>query len=455
MRVCVIGTGYVGLVTASCFADVGNSVIGVDANAGKIDALRSGKLSIYEPNLAPLVTKNIKEGRLIFTTDLMDGISEAKICFICVDTPLNGDEGADLTNIFNVAEEIGRCMNRPLMVVTKSTVPVGTTIKIKNIITNGLLLRERPKNWIKVASNPEFLKEGDAVNDFLRPMRVVVGADLEDVFDLLHKLYVPFMLKKDRFIRMDIHSSELTKYACNGMLATRISFMNELAQLAEMVGADIVRIREAMGADSRIGQDFLYAGLGYGGSCFPKDTKALIQAGRECGVELRIVESTDKANEAQKKWFWKKIEDCFEEGLHGKKVAIWGGAFKSNTDDIRYSPALYFIDKLLLEEAKVSLYDPAAVENLRSIYGDKVQFFKDIYECLRDANMLIVMTDWNEFRSPDFSKMSLLMKDKIVLDGRNLYDLEEMRSAGFRHISVGRKDGLERSFMTRNLGVER
>lgn len=439
MKLCIVGTGYVGLVTSACFADVGNNVIGVDKNSGKIEALRLGKIPIYEPHLEEIVLKNIRENRLIFTTDLMSGISDADVCFICVDTPPDGDGRAVLTNIVSAAEEMGKCMQKPLIVVTKSTVPIGTTLKLKNVIVEELKKRNKPGNWVKIASNPEFLKEGDAVNDFLKPMRVIVGADSEEVFDILHKLYAPFMLKKDRFIKMDIFSSELTKYACNGMLACRISFMNELARLAENAGADIVKIREAMGSDPRIGPDFLYAGLGYGGSCFPKDIKALMRAADEFGVRLRVIESTDIANEEQKNWFWEKIKSRFGGKLEGKKLVVWGGAFKANTDDIRFSPALFIVDKALEYGSNVSLYDPVATNKIKEVYGNKVQYFNDAYSCLAGVDALIVSTDWNEFRCPDFDKMYSLMKSPVIFDGRNICDGGMAKEKGFEYYGVGFK----------------
>lgn len=437
MKICVIGTGYVGLVTGACFAEVGNDVICVDKNSVKIEALHLGKISFFEPNLDALTLKNVKEGRLRFTKDLAVGLMEAQTCFICVDTPLDGDGNANIANVISVAQETGQTLEKPLIVVTKSTVPVGTTLQVKKIITEALLSRAKPPDWIKVASNPEFLKEGDAVHDFMRPNRIVVGTDSKEVAGVLHTLYAPFMLKQDRFIVMDIQSAELTKYACNAMLATRISFVNDLARLAEKIGADIKKIREAMGRDPRIGPGFLYAGLGYGGSCLPKDVKALIKTSKSYGVNMFVIESVDLVNEHQKAWFWEKISSYFDGDLEEKQISIWGGAFKPNTDDVRHSPSLYLIDKLLTRRAKIHLFDPAAMGKMTEIYGDKIVFFKNAYECLSDSHALIITTEWNEFRSPDFDKMQKVMQTPIIFDGRNLYDGQLLAEKGFKYFGIG------------------
>lgn len=442
MRLCIIGTGYVGLVSGSCFADAGNDVICVDKDAGKIEKLRLGRLPIFEPNLEPVISKNLENRRLVFTADLGTGLKDADVCFICVGTSMGKDGSADLVNVFAAAEEIGRLMERPLIVVTKSTVPVGTTLRVKDIILDELRRRGKPLEWIEVASNPEFLKEGDAVNDFRKPYRVIIGVEngREKIVERLEHIYKPFMRKADRFVVMDVATSELCKYAANSMLATRISFMNSLARLCERVGADIESLRMGLGKDPRIGPEFLFAGIGYGGSCLPKDVKALIQMEKEVGLSSPVIDGVDRVNEGQLDWFWGKIENAIGKEFENNTFAIWGGAFKANTDDIRFSPALYFIDKLLARNAVVRLYDPVAMENIRSVYGDKIEFFKNAYECLDGVKALIVTTDWNEFKSPDLARMSSLMKERIVIDGRNLYDLNEMRSAGFRYISVGRKN---------------
>lgn len=437
MKICVVGTGYVGLVTSVCLADVGNEVIGVDKNADKIELLRSCKSPIFEANIESLLLRNMREGRLRFTRDLQTALRESETCFICVDTPTNADEGSNLTNIVSVATEIGRHMDKELTVILKSTVPIGTTLKVKNIIREKLVSRGMDPGLLSVAYNPEFLKEGDAVRDFLKPDRVVVGAESEEVIGRLRTLFTPFMIKHESFIGMDIPSAELTKYASNSMLATRISFMNELARLAEKVGADISKIRKSMGLDPRIGSDFLYAGLGYGGSCLPKDLRAIKHIGTEYGVKLSIIESVDDTNEKQKEWFWKKIEDFFKGALQGKKMAIWGGAFKANTDDIRYSPTLHLIDRLLDHKAAVALFDPVAMPNIRNIYAEKIRFAEDPYDCLVGSDALVLTTEWNEFRSPDFDKIFTLMRTPVIFDGRNVYHGAKLAEKGFKYFGVG------------------
>ncbi len=442
MKLSFIGAGYVGLVTAACFADSGNEVVCVDKDFAKVEKLKMCKMPIYEPGLHDIVERMVKEGRLSFTTDLSTSLKDASICFITVDTPPDVDGCVDLTNAMAVAENIGELMEHELIVVTKSTVPVGTTLRVKEIIVGKLRKRGLDEGLVTVVSNPEYLKEGDAVNDFKKPYRVIIGVEKgnDEVVEKMHHLFSPFMRKSDRFIVMDIATCELCKYASNSMLATRISFMNSLARLCERVGADIELLRTGMGKDPRIGPEFLFAGVGYGGSCFPKDVKALIQMGKEVGLGLSVVESVDRVNEEQRDWFWNKIEKIIGEEIEKNTFAIWGGAFKANTDDIRFSPALFFIDKLLAKNVRVRLYDPVAVDNIRSIYGNKVEFFNNAYECLSGVKALIITTDWNEFRSPDFAKMSASMKDRIIFDGRNLYDVNEMRRAGFQYVSVGRKN---------------
>lgn len=440
MKIAVIGTGYVGLVTGACLADAGNSVCCVDKNAQKVEHLKGGHIPIYEPGLEEVVKHNENEGRLAYTTDLQQALDRSDICFICVDTPPGGDGKADLTNVLAAAKEIGQKMNGPKVVVTKSTVPVGTTFKVKEVISAELVGRGLDKEWIDVASNPEFLKEGSAVEDFMKPDRVIVGTEREEVAGMLHRLYAPFMRKRDRFLAMDIASSELSKYAANAMLATRISFMNELAQLCERTGASVAHVRDALGTDPRIGPGFLYAGLGYGGSCFPKDMKALIQLGQEYHVPMTIAQSADDANDNHRDWFWRKISLYFDDkgGLANKKVAVWGVAFKANTDDVRCAPSLTLMDKLATAGATVLAFDPVAGGNGQRVLGDRVSWCSSCYECTEGVDALIICTEWREFRSPDFDRLKTSMKTPVVFDGRNLYDPRAMKDLGFTYASVGR-----------------
>lgn len=425
MKISFIGAGYVGLVSASCLADAGNEVVCMDKDESKIEKLRKGKIPIYEPGLSEIILKSKNEGRLIFTTDIATAIEDSKICFITVDTPPNGDGSADLSNVFRAAESIGKQLTHPIVVVTKSTVPVGTTFRIKEIIEDKLRERGADTSWVKVASNPEFLKEGDAVNDFKKPDRVIVGLEenCSEIEETLHELYFPFMRKRDRFICMDVLSAELTKYASNAMLATRISFMNSLARLCEKVGVNIENIRRGIGSDPRIGPDFLFAGIGYGGSCFPKDIKALKQLGHEYGEDLNVIEATDTINDSQAEWYFNKINKYAEEkgGLEKKRIAVWGVAFKANTDDIRESQSIKLIKMLKNSGAELMVYDPEALANARSVLNDTVTYCEDMYSCVKQADMLLVSTDWSEFRSPDWGKLKNEMNDFVIFDGRNLY----------------------------------
>lgn len=441
MKIAVIGTGYVGLVTGACLADAGNAVCCVDKNAQKVEHLKQGHIPIYEPGLEEVVKHNEDEGRLAYTTDLQQALDQSDICFICVDTPPDGDGKADLTNVLAVAKEIGQKMNGYKVVVTKSTVPVGTTFKVKETIQDELAKRGVDESVrVDVASNPEFLKEGSAVEDFMKPDRVIVGTEREEVAEMLHQIYAPFMRKRDRFLSMDIASSELSKYAANAMLATRISFMNELSQLCESTGANVTHVRDALGTDPRIGPDFLYAGLGYGGSCFPKDMKALIQLGREYHVPMTIASSADEANDDHRTWFWQKIDAHFKinGGLAGKKIAVWGVAFKANTDDVRCAPSLTLMDKLAEAGATVLAFDPAAMKNGQVVLGDRVTWCASNYDCIDGADALIVCTEWREFRSPDFDRLKKSMNAPVIFDGRNLYDPRAMKEQGFIYTSVGR-----------------
>lgn len=444
MEICIIGTGYVGLVSGACLADVGNTVWCIDKNAQKVAELKEHRIPIYEPGLEDIVGRNVAEKRLHFTTNLADGLEQAEICFITVDTPPGGTGRADLTNVLAVAKEIGELLDHPATVITKSTVPVGTTMRVKEKIAEGLKARGLdPDKMLTVASNPEFLKEGDAVGDFMRPDRVIVGVENDEVGDKLHELYRPFMRRSDRFVRINIPSAELAKYAANAMLATRISFINEMARLCEKVGADITDIRQALGSDPRIGPDFLYAGLGYGGSCFPKDTQAVIGLGREHGSDLTIIEAADRANDVQRAWFWNKITAHFGglTALKGKTVAIWGVAFKANTDDVRFAPSLYLMEQLRTAGAAVATFDPVATETGKKGMGKEageIRWTTNAYDAVEGADALVICTEWREFRSPDFEKIKTLMNGTVIFDGRNLYDSSRMRELGFTYTSVGR-----------------
>lgn len=413
-----------GLVSAACFADVGNDVVCVDKDASKVDILRSGKIPIYEPGLGDIVERSLRAQRLMFTMDLNSALKGCRICFITVDTPSDGEGKADLKNIVAVAEAIGDNLEDEIIVVTKSTVPVGTTLKVKSIIRDRLKQRGKKQELVRVVSNPEFLKEGDAINDFKKPDRVVVGVESGDdvAASILYELYSPFMRKRDKFLKMDVLSSELTKYASNAMLAARISFMNSLARLCDKAGANIELIRAGVGADPRIGSDFLFSGIGYGGSCFPKDVKALMNVAREYGERLPIVEATEDVNNEQVSWFFSKISGKFEQrgGLSDKIFAVWGAAFKGNTDDIRESRAVKLIELLLLAGAGIKLFDPEATPNVKRLFGNKVVYCDSMYDCVNRANALILCTDWNEFKSPNIDRIAEVMKQVVIFDGRNL-----------------------------------
>ncbi|MFH1829304.1 MAG: UDP-glucose/GDP-mannose dehydrogenase family protein [Pseudomonadota bacterium] len=444
MKICMTGTGYVGLVSGACLADVGNTVWCVDTDAQKIANLKKHKIPFYEPGLEDIVRRNISENRLHFTTDLAEGLNSADICFITVNTPPRGTGRADLTNVLDVAKQLGLVIDQPVTIVTKSTVPVGTTMRVKDAISEGLLARKHdPKKILTVASNPEFLKEGDAVEDFMRPDRVIVGVEDDETTKKLHELYKPFMRRSDRFLTMNIPSAELAKYAANAMLATRISFINEMARLCERVGADISEIRRSLGSDPRIGPDFLYAGLGYGGSCFPKDTQAVIGLGREHSCDLTIIEAADRANDVQRAWFWNKITAHFggNSNLKGKNIALWGVAFKANTDDVRFAPSLYLMEQLEIAGANVAAFDPVAIETGKQAMGkhaSKIRWTSSVYEAIEGADALVICTEWREFRSPDFDRMKTLMKNTVIFDGRNLFEPERMHEMGFVYTGVGR-----------------
>lgn len=436
MNIAIIGTGYVGLVSGTCFAEMGVNVCCIDKDQTKIEALRRGEIPIYEPGLAELVAKNRAQGRLTFHTDLGEVINEVDILFIAVGTPTGEGGEADLQYVFAVAEEIGQLATKHLLVVTKSTIPVGTTDRVEEIIRAGYAKRGLATLELDMANNPEFLKEGAAIKDFMSPDRVVVGYKSDYAKNLLHRLYRPFLLNNYRVISMDIHSSELTKYASNAMLATRISFMNELANLAEAIGADISLVREGMGSDKRIGKAFLYPGCGYGGSCFPKDVQALASTGREHGRPLTIIEQVHKVNEWQKLRPYEKVVEHLGD-LKGKKVAVWGLAFKPETDDMRQAPSIVVINELIKAGAEVSAFDPIAIENARNILPAQVAYGQDIYDVVEGADALILLTEWKQFRLPNWKRVKELMRGNLVVDGRNIYPAEELEALGLVYTGIG------------------
>lgn len=431
MNVSVIGTGYVGLVTGACLAGSGNNVTCVDIDEGKIKSLADGHVPFYEPSLEDLVRKNTKEGRLRFTTDIKGAIQDSDLIFIAVGTPPNSDGSVNMEAVLSVARSIGECIDGYKIVVTKSTVPVGTTERIKSVI------QEHTDIEFDVASNPEFLKEGAAVEDFMKPDRVIIGADKPSVAEVLKELYTPFMRSSDRTLVVSIKSSELAKYTANAMLATRISFMNEIANLCEIVGADISQVRKAIGSDARIGRHFLFPGVGYGGSCFPKDVKALVSTAQGLGYELKVCSATDEVNTNQRERFWKKIDSHFGGALEGKKIGLWGISFKPETDDIREAPSLYLIEKLLAAGSEVSVHDPAAMDNLKKLYGDKLHYEESNYDVCKDASALVINTEWNEYRQPDFEKLREIMSEHVIFDGRNLYSPQRLSECGFKYYGVG------------------
>jgi len=437
MKIAIVGTGYVGLVSGTCFAEMGTEVYCVDVDAKKIDDLNKGIIPIYEPGLEEMVLRNQQAGRLHFTTDLASCIDDVEVLFSAVGTPPDEDGSADMKYVFSVAKEVGQAMKKYLLVVTKSTVPVGTAKKVRGIIQSELDKRGEKIDF-DVASNPEFLKEGAAIKDFMSPDRVVVGVESERAQELMSRLYRPFMLNNFRVIFMDVPSAEMTKYAANAMLATRISFMNDIANLCEIIGADVNKVRKGIGTDERIGNRFLYSGCGYGGSCFPKDIKALIRTGRQNNYKLRILEAVEEVNELQKSILFKKLSDFFNGDLKGRSIALWGLAFKPETDDMREAPSLVLIDKMVQAGCKVSVYDPVAMDEAHRRVGDKVRYAKDIYDAVMDVDALLVVTEWKEFRLPSWTAIHKLMKTPLVLDGRNIYDPNELHDNGFVYHCIGR-----------------
>ena len=431
MNITVIGTGYVGLVVGACLAETGNPVICADVDKGKIDGLKQNVLPIYEPGLDDYVARNQAQGRLTFTTDVGSAISSAEVVFIAVGTPPDEDGSADLRHVLAVAEEIGKHMKRELVIVTKSTVPVGTAARVAAAVN---LHAKLP---FHMCSNPEFLKEGAAIEDFMKPDRVVIGVDNDHARSVMAELYAPFVRTGKPIIFMDIPSAEMTKYAANAMLATRISFMNEIANLCERVGADVDNVRKGIGTDGRIGPAFLFPGPGYGGSCFPKDVKALVRTAKECGVPLRVLDSVEQANDAQKHRLFSKLTDAVGD-VRGKHIAVWGLAFKPNTDDMREAASLVLIDELLEAGATVVAHDPVAMHETKRRIGDRIRYAETSYEALADADALVVVTDWNEYRHPDFARIKSTLRNPVVVDGRNLYDTKKMRSLGFTYSSIGR-----------------
>lgn len=436
MNIAIVGTGYVGLVSGTCFSEMGVNVTCVDVNQEKINKLKQGIIPIYEPGLEDMVHKNVKAGRLHFTTDLVSVLDNVEIVFSAVGTPPDEDGSADLKYVLEVARTIGQNMHKYLVVVTKSTVPVGTANKVKAAIQEELNKRGVDIKF-NVASNPEFLKEGAAIQDFMSPDRVVVGVDSERAKEIMSRLYKPFMLSGDRMIFTDIPSAEMIKYAANSMLATRISFMNDIANLCEIVGADINMVRKGIGADTRIGKKFLYAGCGYGGSCFPKDVKALIKTAEQNGYEMQVLKAVERVNEKQKSILFDKFKKHFNGNIQGKTVAMWGLAFKPETDDMREAPSLVLIDLLTKAGVTVKVYDPIAMDECRRRIGDKVVYCKDMYDATVDVDSLLLVTEWKEFRMPSWNVLHKSMNDYVVIDGRNIYDKAELLEKGFSYYKIG------------------
>ena len=438
MKIAVVGTGYVGLVTGTCFAESGVVVTCVDNDKEKIRQLQDGSVPIYEPGLESMIRKNVEQKRLFFTSKLKEALAGAEVVFIAVGTPPEDDGGADLKHVLSVAKEIGSSITRYIVVVTKSTVPAGTSEKVRKVIHDQL---DKRKSKIKfdMASNPEFLKEGAAVEDFLKPERIVIGIDNEKTGEIMKRLYMPFVLNNHPIIFMDIISAEITKYAANSMLATRISFINEIANLCDILGADINHVRKGIGSDSRIGGKFLYPGSGYGGSCFPKDVKAIIKTAYDYGYELKVIKAVEMANQYQKNVIFNKISKFFNKKLKKKTIGIWGLSFKPKTDDIRESSSLYLIEKLLKEGAVIKAYDPAAMNEARKQLGRRITYASDPYEALKDSDAMVLMTEWSEFHLPDFKKMAGIMKGKVIFDGRNIYDPAEIKKIGFKYFGIGRR----------------
>ncbi len=433
MKIAVVGTGYVGLVSGTCFAETGNDVICVDIDQNKVDKLSNGEITIFEPGLEVLFKRNLKEGRLQFTTRLEDAVKDSLVIFLALPTPPGEGGAADLKYVLGVADHLGKIMTDYKVIVDKSTVPVGTADKVRAAVAANY------KGEFDVVSNPEFLREGVAVDDFMKPDRVVIGASSDRAFDVMDELYGPYVRQGNPVMHMDTRSAELTKYAANSFLATKISFMNEIARMCELLGADVDMVRKGIGSDDRIGKRFLFPGIGYGGSCFPKDVQALVHSASEVNYDFKILKAVEQVNADQKKILMPKIDKHFG-SISGKTVALWGLAFKPNTDDIREAPALELIDELTKRGAKVQCYDPEAMENVKRIIGDKAHFAERMYEALEGADFLIVATEWPEFRTPDFGKIESMLTEKVIFDGRNVFELDNMQKRGFTYYSIGRKD---------------
>ncbi len=438
MKIAVIGTGYVGLVTGTCFAEVGIEVVCIDVDQKKIDNLKKGIMPIYEPGLEEMVLRNMEKERIKFSTNLAESIKGCEVAFIAVGTPPGEDGSADLKYVLAVAREIGQNIDEFCVVVTKSTVPVGTAEKVKNAV-QGELTKRNSELTFAVASNPEFLKEGSAIDDFLKPDRIVIGVESKQAEDMMRKLYKPFLLNGHPIIFMDVPSAEMTKYAANSMLATKISFMNDIANLCEIMGADVNMVRKGIGSDGRIGNKFIYPGIGYGGSCFPKDVKALIKTAKDNGYTMRILESVELVNDAQKSVLYNKIMKHFDGNIKGKTFAMWGLSFKPKTDDMREAPSLVIIEKLLAAGANVKAYDPIAMKEAKHILGEQIEFTKNENNALIDSDALLVVTEWPDFRSPDFQVVKKLMRGNAIFDGRNIYDINEMQELGFDYYCIGVK----------------
>jgi UDPglucose 6-dehydrogenase len=433
MKIAVVGTGYVGLVTGTCFAETGNTVTCIDIDKEKISKLQSGQITIYEPGLENLFSRNLKQKRLLFTTDLAEGVKEAKVIFLALPTPQGEDGSADLRYVLKVANDLGPLLTDYTVIIDKSTVPVGTAEKVHDRI------KAKAKSSFDVVSNPEFLREGVAVEDFMKPERVVIGTNSPKARKIMEVLYSPFVRQGNPLIFMDERSAELTKYAANAFLATKITFMNEIANLCEKLGANVDDVRRGIGTDSRIGKRFLFPGIGYGGSCFPKDVQALAKSSQDSDYNFKILKAVIEVNDNMKTRLIPQMKKHFNGSLKGKTIAMWGLAFKPHTDDIREAPALYNIDALIAAGAKVKVHDPEAMSNVKKIIGDKVEYFNTPYEAAQDADALFIATEWPEFRTPDFEKLSSILKNKVVFDGRNLYDLNDMKELGYTYHSIGRE----------------
>jgi len=434
MNIAVIGTGYVGLVTGTCLAETGNQVYCMDVDADKVAMMKSGQVPIYEPGLEILLKRNIKQNRLFFTTDIEEAVASAKVIFLALPTPQGGDGAADLSYVLKVSKQIIQYIDHYTIIINKSTVPVGTAEKVREILS-----AELPDHLFDVVSNPEFLREGKAVEDFLKPERVVIGTNSEKAIKTLKELYKPFQNENSPILVMDERIAELTKYAANSFLALKISFMNEIANLSEILGTNVDMIRKGIGTDERIGNKFLYPGVGYGGSCFPKDVQALNNTAQVSEYDFKILRSVIEVNKLQKQYFTNKIIQYFDEDLSGKKIAVWGLSFKPDTDDVREAPAFEIIEKLLEKGAEIHAFDPEAMDNFKKLMGDRIQYCHDPYEALQEADALAIITEWTLFKSPDFKKMKKLMRRAAIFDGRNIYDCNQMKNAGFYYNSVGRK----------------